>query len=189
MDLDRSRRQLGDTRMRSSISTVLAPLLLILSSGESLGADFTVQVSASDGREHRIEYRDTTSHFHVVLTNTSALPLKIFADSNSWGYDALSFRIKDGARTIEAKKPPAIFTRNIPQTITIGAGQAHVVDVYFGDPKKWLGFELPANGEKQMELCADFSVKASEEAVAQNVWIGRVSSECPVFTFVRWGQE
>lgn len=189
MDLESSRRQSGDDRMSICISTVVALLLLTLCSGSSLGADLAVQVSASDGSEHRIEYRDTTSHFHVVLTNTSARPLKIFGDSNSWGYDLLSFRLTDGGRTFEAKKPPAIFTRNIPQTITIGAGQAHVVDVYFGDPKKWLGFELPENGEKQMELCANFSVKASEEARAQNVWIGSISSECLSFTFVRWRQE
>jgi len=172
--------------MSKSVSIIVTLPLLILSSGLSFGAELVVQISTADGSEHRIEYREASSHFHVVLTNTSAKPLKIWADSNSWGYDALSFRLTRDGQALEAKKPPANFTRNVPKSITLAVGRAHVIDVYFADPKQWTGFALPANGEAQVGLCADFNVKASEEALKYGVWTGSISSECLTVTLARW---
>src|SRR5262245_6741662 len=123
--------------MSSRIQITVALALMSSGSGTALGADLALQVSTASGSEHRIDYRDAKSHFHVVLTNTSAKPLQIWADSNSWGYDALSFRLTHDGRAFEAKRPPANFTRNVPQAITLAAGQAHVMDVYFGDPEEW----------------------------------------------------
>jgi hypothetical protein len=174
--------------MSSYVQVTVALVLMSLGSGASLGADLALQVSTPNGNEHRIEYRDSKSHFHIVLTNTSVKPLKIWADSNSWGYDALSFRLTYDGRTFDAKRPPAIFTLNFPRAITLAAGQAQVMDVYFGDPKEWMGFELPANGETHVSLCADFRVESSKEALEYSVWTGTISSECMRFTFVRWKQ-
>lgn len=76
-------------------------------------------------------------HFHVLLTNTSAAPVALFEEWNSWGYYGLSFTLTypDG-RTVRVVKAPRSWDKNFPSTITLAPGGVYVFDVSF-DPNIW----------------------------------------------------
>jgi hypothetical protein len=76
-------------------------------------------------------------HFHVLLTNTSALPIALFEEWNSSGYYGLSFALTypDG-RTVRVVKSPRMWERNFPSTITLAPGGFYVFDVTFA-PNTW----------------------------------------------------
>lgn len=72
----------------------------------------------------------TSPHFHVLLTNTSAVPIALFEEWNSWGYYGLSFALTypDG-RTVRVVKASRMWKRNFPSTITLAPGGFYVFDV------------------------------------------------------------
>src|SRR5215831_3940489 len=125
----------------------------------------------------RFTYRNAASHFHVVLTNTSDKPVKIWDEIYSWGYYSLSFRGTDSAgHAFVAKRAQTNFTKNGPVWLTIESGGSYVFDVYFGDAKEWEGFPLPDNRVELISLSAVFEVTSTPESIEQHVWNGRVVS-------------
>ena len=136
----------------------------------------------------RLEARDASSHFHVVIRNISSAAQRVWEDWNSWGYFALSFEISDesGKHWIAAKRKEIVFTRNFPSFETIDPGNVLVVDVYLGDDKTWAGFPLQKGQLKKVQLRATYEVRDSPEAKEMHVWTGRIKSKAAEVTFVRW---
>src|SRR5689334_5393430 len=71
----------------------------------------TVVPELSNG-ERKVSYRnsgtewDRRAHFHVILTNRSHQPQRIWTEGCSWGYYALSFELTDSAgKTWTVTKP------------------------------------------------------------------------------------
>ena len=135
----------------------------------------------------RLAYMNDSSHFHVVLNNASAAPLRIWEDWNSWGYFALSFEISDdtGKHWTAAKRKEIDFTRNFPSFETIAPANSSVIDVYFGDGKTWDGFPLRKGQEKTVHMRAIFEIVESPESKSSAVWVGRVVSNAVQVTFVK----
>jgi hypothetical protein len=175
--------------MKTSKSAI-AILLAILVWTDVVGASgLSVEIAGANrnGALQRITYRGVDSHFHVVLTNRSDKPLKIWDDNNSWGYYSLSFLLKDSSgREYSAKRTPANFTRNLPVSLSIQPGRFHVIDVYFGDMDQWQGFVLPKNGIEATTIAATFEINPTPESKTQNVWTGREVSQPQSVEFERW---
>src|SRR5580698_2500044 len=74
----------------------------------------SVAVPIGGDGERRVEYHDQTTHFHVIVSNTSDKPQRIWQEWNSWGYFGLTFEFTDeqGKNWI-ARKKPFEWTRNI----------------------------------------------------------------------------
>jgi hypothetical protein len=135
----------------------------------------------------RIEYRDVNSHFHVVLSNLSDKPIKLWTETNSWGYYALSFEMSDNSgRKWVAKKEPATFTRNIPSLLEIPSRGTHVIGVYFAIPRRWEGFPVPENGVEPVTIRAVFEVLPTPESDQLRAWVGRIVSESRDVEFAKW---
>jgi hypothetical protein len=163
---------------------VLGGAVVGVAGEQSLSVSIAVP-SDSDGR--RVEYRDPTSHFHVVLSNASSRPQRVWQDCCSWGYYALSFELVDESGTKwVAKRAQTGFTVNYPAYWTLGPGEAHVFDVYFGDDTQWEGFRLPIDRRQERSLTAIFEVSVDKEAVARGAWTGRVVSRRLTISFARW---
>lgn len=73
-------------------------------------------------------------HFHVLLTNTSAEPVTLFEEWNSWGYYGLLFEMTyaDG-RKVRVSRGLRAWTRNFPSTITLAPQGYYVFEVSFDE--------------------------------------------------------
>ncbi len=73
-----------------------------------------------------------SKHFHVLLTNTSATPITLFEEWNSWGYFGLSFDITyaDGHQ-VHMFKAARGWDKNFPSTLILAPNGFYVFDVNF----------------------------------------------------------
>jgi hypothetical protein len=131
-------------------------------------------------------YSGPKAHFHVLWRNTSDRPLRIWAESSSWGYESLSFEITDATgKHWRALKRKAVFTRNIPTYVTIAPGQTLVKRVFFGDTTAWENFPLEKDQPFTVRIHAVFQVAPSPEATQFAVWTGRIESSEIAVTYTR----
>ena len=144
------------------LTTLILGALVALTGGATArAADF----------EARIE-GDVTRSFRVRLTNSGTRPRRLWRETCSWGYDRLSFRVRD-ARGAERRivKIPRGWDKNFPDWVAVEPGGALELEVRF-DPQIWRGAP-PAKGES---LTAVFEVPDSAEARKLGVWVGKAVS-------------
>ena len=123
---------------------------------------------------------DRTSHFPVIVTNTSDKPQRIVTESNSWGDHGLSFELTDksGKKTL-AQRVSMVYEKNLPHWWVLQPRESVVFDVCFADTAKWEGFPHPARyGDSEaVTLRAIFEYNPGVSApLADGVWTGRVFS-------------
>jgi hypothetical protein len=131
------------------------------------------------------------SHFHALLTNTSAVPVALFEEWNSWGYFGLSFDITypDG-RVVRVAKQRRVWDKNFASTVTIAPGGFYVFDVDF-DPKTWQHSPLvekrAASGSIRCRMRARYTIAREENPWSQkgvSIWTGAIASATG--TYILW---
>jgi hypothetical protein len=146
----------------------------------------SIAVPARNG-ERRIEYRDKSTHFHVIISNTSDKPQQIWREWCSWGYFGLSFEFTDErGKKWTAKKKPRLWTVNAPDWLTLQPQESLVLDVYFGDSDTWDGFPRPEHGSQTVTMQAVFEFSPDDESRQHGVWTGRAISKADGFVFYHW---
>jgi hypothetical protein len=144
------------------------------------GWQVSVAVPESNG-ERSIQF-DQTAHFHVLLTNVTASPQKIWKESDSWGYAALSFELKDAtgkAWTVRKKERP--WRKNTPAFWTVASRETLVYDVTLADGR-WEGMP-PSPREKRFTIRAIVEIKVDEKTREHGIWTGRVLSNSSEIVF------
>ena len=126
-------------------------------------------------------------HFHVLVKNISAQPIRLWSDRYSWGYDNLTFEeiAEDGTATT-IKKKPGEWTVNFPDWVEVKPGDTYVLDVNFAAPGIW---ENPPQGKPgakptKIKLRAIYQVNPDNESAKLGVWTGKVESA--VDTYAIW---
>lgn len=126
--------------------------------------------------------------FHVVLTNRSNQPLKLWKEWNSWGYYCLSFEIQDPqGRATNVAKGGMAWGRNFPDDIVLPPGESWVWDVQWDD-KVWNNLPKPSDagkGGNHVKMRAVFEIKPDEESKEHGVWTGKIHSEWQNFNLWR----
>ena len=128
---------------------------LVAATAVTSAAEPAISVSIAepsrDVGERYIEYSGSNSHFHVVVTNLSNKPQRIWATSFSEGYLALSFEItnKNGKKWL-AKRKDRNWMRNAPRWWILEPSEHLVIDVYFWDSTEWVGSNGPRNSYQQL---------------------------------------
>ena len=151
---------------------------------EPASPDLLVAIAVPDRRGGRVvELIDERSHFHVVVTNVSEHPVRLWREWCSWGYYNLSFEITlPGGKKLVAKKHARPWKKNYPDFCTIEPGNHLVIEVY-PNADDWKDSGLgsiarsdPGEGRK-VTLQAIYSIEADQHAGEEGVWTGRVESE------------
>jgi hypothetical protein len=122
--------------------------------------------------------------FHVVVTNVSKQPARLWKEWCSWGYFNLSFIAaeRDG-KTVAVKKRERGWDKNWPDWMIVAPGDHLVFDVSFRDPI-WQDAPLPEAGRsRRVLLQAVYEVTEDEQSKKHGVWTGRVASPEAVYTF------
>jgi hypothetical protein len=124
-----------------------------------------------------IDLRGPSAHFHVVVTNVSGEPIRLWKEWCSWGYFDLSFQVTDEAGfSVKVEKNNRAWTKNFPDTEIIPPGGHHLQEVTF-DPTDWAGLPPPeANRRKAVRMKAIYDIRPDGETKEHGVWTGQVSS-------------
>lgn len=121
------------------------------------------------------------TRFHVVVTNTSDKPQRLWREWCSWGYYNLSFVLKDAdGRSIPLQKKVRGWTKNYPDWFELPPGEHYVIETQLSDAQ----WNMPAKaGEAgKWQILALFHVEQDDAAKEHGVWTGRIVS--PVQTYV-----
>ncbi|GAA4362923.1 hypothetical protein GCM10023185_31240 [Hymenobacter saemangeumensis] len=136
-----------------------------------------------------ISIADSSSHFHVLLTNTSAQPINIFEEWNTWGYYNLFFELTypDGRKKTVSKGAENWY-RNFPSTTVIPAGRSFVFDVNFDNDSThrpyWYNSVLNEKGySTECRMRAIYHCEDSEIAHKKRAWTGTLTSETRDYIF------
>jgi hypothetical protein len=122
--------------------------------------------------------------FHVVVTNVSKQPVRLWKEWCSWGYYNLSFIAaeRDG-KTVAVKKWRRSFFANSPDWMILPPGDHLVFDVSFAAEAVWQDAPLPrANQPRRVLLRAVYEVTEDGMSKKFGVWTGRVASPEAVYT-------
>src|SRR5689334_20132316 len=152
-------------RVRSGPSEAVAPVAV------------TIVPTSSGGRSGDAIELFGDSHFHVVVTNSSGAPIKLWKEWCSWGYFSLSFEARDASgRSFVISKKVRGWDKNFPCPIVVGPGRPWVIDVNL-DPSIWQNSPLSSDaGKATLRLKAVFEIRKDESSEKEGVWTGRVSS-------------
>jgi hypothetical protein len=138
----------------------------------------------SQNGERIIGDRDRNPHFHVIVSNTSDTPRRIWRESCSQGWFGLSFEFKDenGEKWVATKKARA-WKHNVPDCWTLKPHESFVIDVPFADPEVWQGFPDRGNTSRTITMQAILEFKPDEAGRQHGIWNGRIVSQAEAITF------
>lgn len=179
---------------RTFLATVAVSTTAVLSAARAADAPeaakpalrVSVSVPANHGSRGIILNRPD-SHFHIVVTNVSDAPQRLWREWCSWGFFNLTFKIVDanGEESVATKKQRE-WTKNYPDFMELAPGEHYVIDVY--PHRDWTGFPLPANGkEMKLKLRAVYEIRPDDDSKKLNVWTGRIESDAIDVTVYNWG--
>ena len=160
---------------------MVAAFVLSLAAACSVqGAEPSIKVElvipSQDGAG-RVSLDNARAHFHVLLSNVSPRQQRVWRDSSSWGYYALSFELTDeGGTRHEVRKRRTGFTRNVPASWLLAPGGHLVFDVALGDKMVWEGVPKLGQGCRPFQLRASFDVTPDSTSAEQTVWTGHTAS-------------
>lgn len=161
--------------------------LSVLSS--ALAADSPIEISIAvpqRGNDRVLEYYGSNPHFHVIVSNVSDKPQRIWREWCSWGYDGLSFEFTDAAgKTWIATKKPGEWTKNFPDFWTIPPNESLVLEVFFADADVWEGFPRPQGVSEAFTMRAIFEFQPDDQSRKHSVWTGRVVSKADKYVFYK----
>ena len=158
-----------------------------LSAEENASDPITVRIvptSLNEKGDRAILLSPPPQHFHVVLTNVTKEPIRLWREWCSWGYFTLFFEATDqSGKTVNIKKKPKEWNKNYPDWTIILPGNHMVFDVTF-DESTWQNAPLlKAEKPRVARLKAIYEIPENVEAREQKIWTGRVSSPEYTYTF------
>ena len=177
------------------ITFIIVGMLCILNlsnaSAESEPLKITIAVPSRDAKNgteyqnHRINLHRKGTHFHVVITNVSDKPQRIWETWNSWGWYNLTFNMLDnrGNTLYTLKKKPRGWSKNFPSFIRLNPGECFIIDVYL----KRSDWELPFLGKKregdfEINLKAVYEIPQDDETKKNGIWTGKIESATGKYT-------
>jgi hypothetical protein len=150
-----------------------------------------ISVSIAIPEHHMHRSLNEYDHFHVLVTNNSEKPIRLWTDRFSWGYDNLSFEIiGDEGKVTKVSKKPREWTKNFPEWLSLGPGESYVLNVDFYSERGqaiWNNAPKPTKGgsaKRLIRMRAVYEVTPDDESGKLGVWTGKVVSA--VRTYAIW---
>lgn len=129
------------------------------------------------------------AHFHVIVSNTSDKPQRVWKEWCSWGYYALTFELTDRAgKSWTVKKKDGEWTKNVPDWWSLEPRENLVLNVYFADSDAWEGFPRPVNGSQVVSVRAVYEIKPDKFSKESSAWTGKITSDAKKLTFYHYTQ-
>jgi hypothetical protein len=151
--------------------------------------DLQVRIVPSSFREatgRAIELYRPSQHFHVVVTNVSKEPVRLWREWCSWGYFNVSFIATDeSGKTVTMKKRPRGWDKNYPDWSIIPPGDHMIFEISLDDTT-WQDAPLPENGQtRRVRMKVVYAVPVDPETKSHGIWTGEISSPEDEYTIYR----
>ena len=126
-------------------------------------------------------------HFHVIITNLSDKPVRLWRDWCSWGEQILSFEVTDeNGKAIVVKRNARSYNKNYPDWTLVPPGDHMVFEVSFDQTTGWTNAPMPEKGKsREVKMKAVFEIPEDKEAKENKVWTGKVCSPEETYTVYR----
>jgi len=159
---------------------------------KSLPISIALAIPAGRQGEKEVDYSAGPTVIHVVVTNVSDKPLRLWQDWCSWGYGALTFVFggEDGRTWTGRPEQLMVFCRNYADWWNLAPHESIVMCANLDDAINWAAFPRPVSGsEETVTLKAVLKYKPDKESWRHNVWTGSVESKTERVTFTGWDPE
>ncbi len=171
------------THVALLLTIVVSYFSLVSNAAETnISVSIAVPLNGEQRYIYNIQRHDQLKpHFHVIISNISDKDQRIYGEGNSWGYDALSFRIADetGKSWIVKRKPIDAWQQNAETFWTLKPQDNLVLDIDFSNTNQWIGFPSGHNLTKSVTMSAVFEIKYARP----DVWKGHVESKADKYVF------
>jgi hypothetical protein len=121
-------------------------------------------------------------HYHVVVSNRSDQPLRLWDDHCSEGEFNLAFEVADDKGLKLIRRRGQDWSKNFPITLELHPGDQFVSEFSL-DPDKW---ELPwaesEIGTRRIRMRAIYEIEPTEIAGKKGIWTGKVASRYGDYT-------
>jgi hypothetical protein len=155
---------------------------LMAKTASSAEQSLKLSVAIPESNGERSIVLDEGWHFHVILANASNKGVRIWKDSNSWGYAALSFELTDGSgKRSRLQKKEQDWRKNTPSFWDLASGESLVYDVYLSNGE-WDGLAADMTGHTA-SMRAVLTIEEDEKSGEFGVWTGRVESSDLTYVF------
>jgi hypothetical protein len=173
----------------------LATLLLVLYATPATSADLkptdrvTVRIVPMTHRDDGVRgltLWNPALPFHVVVTNVSNQPLRLWREWCSWGYYNLSFEVTDeDGKTTTVKKKQRGWRKNYPDWFLVAPSEHMVFDITL-DESVWENPPLPEKGKSRVvKMRAVLEIPEDADTKGSGVWTGKVVSPEHSYTIYR----
>lgn len=157
----------------------LAVLLCFVSLSAQTNDPFDIQLivptSTPDGKREVV--LDRYSRIHVLLTNESGSPQRIWKDWNSWGYFNLQLDWMQGNRSYPIRRQaPESWDGDFPDFWLLEAGETLVLEVDMSTGE-WSGFPDLYGEMIEADLVVTYQNKPDPLAKEFDVWVGKLVSK------------
>ncbi|MCX6223381.1 MAG: hypothetical protein NTV01_01275 [Bacteroidia bacterium] len=114
--------------------------------------------------------------FILKIVNPSTAPVRIWSTRFSSGYASFCFQVTaENGNQCFIRRKPAIWTVNMPDVVSIQAGQAHIEKFELADGT-WDLSQCLFNQQSEIDLCAVLEIFPDENTVLFDVIQGRYES-------------
>lgn len=142
---------------------------------ESLRVSFALP---KRGDARTLSLGESAAEFHVVLTNISSEPVRLWKEWCSWGYFNLTFELEfDDEKPVPVEKTERGWDKNFPDFVEIPPGEHFVLPVRLTADVWKFDFVKRGGAEpRRARLRAVYAVEPDDQSRAHGVWTGRVES-------------
>lgn len=172
------------------LRVALAVLLIALPAGVCAADEPALKISLAIPLHHQQRSLNDGGHFHVLVTNVSDGPVRLWSDRYSWGYGNLSFEsIDDNGNVTRIAKLPRDWGKNYPDWLELAAGESYVLNVdWTSEAGRALWDGPPGAAGKQrptlVKLRGVYEVLPDDQSRKLGVWTGKITS--PVGSYAVW---
>ena len=151
------------------------PALVMGQAQELLSLRLVVPISTPDGqREISLEKYQS---LHVIITNHSDVPQKLWKDWNTWGYFNLKLVWKLSNKTFSiSRKAPQSWDGDFPDFWVLPPGESLVIEIDMASGE-WDGFPDLYGEKYHATLQAFYENKADVLASEFGIWVGKIASQ------------
>lgn len=150
---------------------------------ESSALKLSISVPSSPTGEHVLDPA-RISHFHVILSNSSDKPQRVWAPWSESGCAMLSFVLTDvNGKASQVKRREIVrVSHPLSEACVLRPEESLVIDVYFADSDAWEGF--PVGRVATLSMRAVFEARPDPATEISKVWTGKVISEALMITIL-----